>query len=66
MYEKYARIRDENKKSDYQVSLETGLSRSILSEWKNGKHTPGLKTLRTLAEYFKVSIDFFLKEEVKA
>ena len=61
MYEKYEKLRNDKGKTDYQVSIESGVSRSTLSEWKTGKHTPNLTNLHALAKYFGVSIEELLK-----
>ena len=60
MYDKYEKLRDEKGMSDYQIAIETGVSRSTLSDWKTGKHTPNLTNMHTLAKYFGVSIEELL------
>lgn len=60
MYEKYERLKNKAGKTDYRVSIDTGVSRSILSEWKTGKHTPSLQNIRKIAEYFGVAIEDLL------
>ena len=59
-YKKFEALRDKEGKTNYQVSVESGVSRSTLSEWKDGKHAPELPTLAKLADYFKVSIEELL------
>lgn len=44
----------------YKVSKATGISNSILSDWKSGKRVPAGKNLEKLAGYFGVSIDYLL------
>ncbi len=46
------------------VVNELGFSSGNLSKWKNGI-TPGGKTLNKIAEYFNVSVDYFLGNEDK-
>lgn len=60
MYEIYERLRDARGLSDYAVAAKTGVARSILSEWKTGRHTPGLKNLLILANFFGVSVDYLI------
>lgn len=60
MYEKYEKLKNTKNLSDYQVSKEAGVARSVLSDWKNGKHTPNLDNLQKIARYFNVSIEELL------
>ena len=43
MYENYAKLRDQSGMSDYEVAKEIGVSRSVFSDWKSGRHTPSKK-----------------------
>lgn len=56
-YKKFEALRNKRKKTNYQVAVDTGISRSTLSEWKDGKHNPELVTLTKLAEYFSVPLE---------
>jgi repressor LexA len=62
MYSNYAALRDEKGVSDYKVSKDTGVPASTLSDWKNGLYKPKVDKLIKLAEYFGVSVEYFLKE----
>ena len=42
MYEKFQELLDKYGKTAAQVSKETGVASSTLSEWKKGKYTPKL------------------------
>lgn len=59
-YKKYEILRNKRKETNYQVANGSGVSRSTLSEWKDGKHAPELPTLSKLANYFNVSLEEFL------
>ena len=61
MYEKFAKLLDETNKTAYQVSKDTGVSTATLSSWKKGEYTPKLDKLKILADYFGVSIEYFLE-----
>ena len=63
MYEKYAKLRDEKGITDYRVSVDTGISKTALSEWKAGKYEPKLDKISALAKYFDVPIEYFVTEE---
>ncbi len=63
MYKKYAELRDNLAVTDYEVSKQTGVSTSTLTNWKYGRYTPKADKLKRLADYFGVSIEHFLREE---
>lgn len=44
----------------YQMSKDTGISESLISNWKSGRQLPKYDSLNTLADYFGVSGDFLL------
>lgn len=60
MYEKFQYLLDKTHKTAYQVSKDTGISTATLSSWKNGNYTPKTDKLKILANYFGVSIEYFL------
>jgi transcriptional regulator with XRE-family HTH domain len=66
MYEIYERLREARGLSDYAVAAQTGIARSILSEWKAGKHQPGIKNLLILANFFGVTVDYLIGNSQKA
>ena len=61
MYKKFAALLEKSNKTSYQVSKETGIAQSVLSDWKNGRSKPKADKLKILAEYFNVPIEYFLK-----
>lgn len=61
MYEKYVEIRDSRKLTDYRVSKDTGITKSTFSDWKSGRSKPKMEKLKILADYFGVSIEYFLE-----
>lgn len=62
MYKKFAHLLEENNKTAYQVSKDTGISTATLSNWKSGNYIPKVDKLKILADYFGVSIEYFLEE----
>lgn len=60
MYEKFAELLDKYNKTAYQVSKDTGIAQSVLSDWKTGRSKPKADKLKILADYFGVSIEYFL------
>lgn len=65
MYKKYEELLRRTGKTSYQVSKDTGIGENILSYWKNGRSKPKTDKLKILADYFGVSIDYFLDEPLK-
>ncbi len=63
MYEKYLALLDKTHKTSYQVSKDTGIAQSVLSDWKRGRCNPKVHKLKILADYFGVSIEYFLEEK---
>lgn len=61
MYEKFQLLLDKTDKTAYQVSKDTGVSTATLSSWKNGNYVPKLEKLKILADYFCVSIEYFIE-----
>lgn len=60
MYKKFQELLSESGKTPYQVSKDTGISTSTLSNWKNGNYNPKVDKLKILADYFGVTVDYFL------
>lgn len=63
MYKKYLALLEKTNKTTYQVSKETGVSQTAFSNWKSGRSEPSLKSLRKLAKYFGVPVEYFTDEE---
>mgnify|MGYP000303818680 FL=1 len=63
MYEKYVALRDKRNVTDYRVSIDTGITKSTFSDWKNGRSNPKLDKLLILAKYFDVSVEYFVEAE---
>lgn len=64
MYSIYADLRDKKGVTDYAVSKATGVGRSTLSDWKQGRHIPNTENLRKIADYFGVSVDYFFSNNI--
>ena len=63
MYEKYVALRDKRNVTDYRVSIDTGITKSTFSDWKNGRSNPKLDKLLILAKYFDVPVEYFAETE---
>lgn len=62
MYEKFVALLEKSNKTAYRVAKDTGLNASIFSDWKKNKSKPKADKLKILADYFGVSIEYFLEE----
>ena len=61
MYNKFVELLKGKGVTVYQVSKDTGISNSTLSDWKAGRSEPKLDKLKKLADYFGVEVTFFLE-----
>ena len=60
VYEKFVALLDKTNKTAYQVSKDTGIGQNVFSNWKAGRSVPKVDKLKILADYFGVSIEYFL------
>ena len=63
MYANYAKIRDKKGLSDYQISKDLGISRSIFSDWKSGRHSPSKRTRFKICQALGLPpVDYFYSD----
>lgn len=60
MYERFAELLKKNNVTAYRVAKDTGFNAALFSDWKSGKSKPKADKLKILADYFGVSIEYFL------
>lgn len=53
-------LRKQNKKSQQEIADFLGVNRGTYTNYELGKREPDFETLKKLAQYFNVSIDFLL------
>jgi HTH-type transcriptional regulator, competence development regulator len=63
--ETIAKLRKEKGLSQYELADRLGFSRGKLSNYEQGSRQPDYDTLKKIADYFEVSIDFLLGREEK-
>lgn len=63
MYKKYVALRNKKGITDYRVAMDTGITKSTFTDWKNGRSNPKADKLKILADYFGVSIEYFLEDK---
>ncbi len=61
MYKKFEELLLKTHKTIYRVSADTGISTTTLYDWRDGRSTPKTPKLKILADYFGVSIEYFLE-----
>lgn len=54
------KLRQELGMNQTQLATAIGLSRSAIAMYESGQREPDLETLYTIAEYFKVSVDYLV------
>lgn len=64
MYEKFEQLVKERGITAYRVAKDIGLAPTVFSDWKSGKSKPKIDKLKKIADYFGVSIEYFLEEAV--
>ena len=60
MYQRYCELKALKNCKDVDVHKATGIAKSTLSDWKNGKSTPKQDKLKKIADYFDVSVDYLM------
>ena len=61
LYKKFQALLEKTDKTVYQISKETGISQTAFSNWKSGRSTPSLESLKKLSVYFGVAIEDLLE-----
>ena len=62
MYEKFVALLEKSGKTAYRVAQDTGITASTFSDWKSGKSAPKVDKLKILADYFGVTVDYFVSD----
>lgn len=63
MYQNFERIRNDQGFTNYQVSKATGISQSVLSNWKSGNSNPNLHNITQIALFLGVTVDELINKE---
>jgi repressor LexA len=61
VYKKFAELLGKTNKTIYRVAKDTGIATATLYDWRDGISTPKVDKLKILADYFDVSVDYFLE-----
>jgi transcriptional regulator with XRE-family HTH domain len=60
MYLKFEGLINEKGITAYRVAKDIGISPGTLSDWKHGRSRPKADKLKQLADYFGVTVEYFL------
>lgn len=66
MYEIYLDLLKITGKTSYRVSIDTGISQNVIANWKRRSDKDpdaslSLRNMKKLADYFNVSVEYFLR-----
>ena len=64
-FDKFNALCQSKGKSANAVAKELGLSSGVVTLWKQNKTTPRSETLKKVADYFHVSVDFLTNNEAE-
>lgn len=59
-YEKIDQLLRENNITAYRMCKDLGLPTSSATAWKQGQYKPSLASLKKIADFFGVTVDYFL------
>ena len=59
------KFREQQKISQEELALKIFVSRQTISNWETNKSCPDVKSLITLSDIFNVSLDNFIKDDIK-
>lgn len=59
-YQKFKELREKNRVSEYQVSVGTGISTTVFTQWSRGDYNLKLDKLTLIANYFNVPVTEFI------
>lgn len=60
MYEKIEKLLKKHGITAYELSKATGISTAAMTDYKKGRSKPSVYTLKKIADYFGVTVDYFL------
>lgn len=61
MYQKFEQLVKARGISTYRVAKDIGIAPTVFSDWKSGKSKPKADKLKKIADYFGVTIEYFLE-----
>jgi repressor LexA len=61
MYQKFEQLVKARGITTYRVAKDIGLAPTVFSDWKSGRSKPKVDKLKKIADYFGVTIEYFLE-----
>ena len=61
MYQKFEQLVKARGITTYRVAKDIGLAPTVFSDWKSGRSKPKVDKLKNIADYFGVTIEYFLE-----
>lgn len=62
--QKILKLLQEKNISAHKLEIECGLANASIQSWRNGRSKPSTTSLKKIATYFNVSLDFLLNDEI--
>lgn len=62
MYQKFDQLVKARGITVYRVARDLGFAQSMFTDWKNGRSSPKANKLKKIADYFGVTIEYFLEQ----
>lgn len=56
-------LREDKKISQAELARELNVAQGTIGNWETGKRTPDINTLKVIANYFNVTIDYLMENE---
>lgn len=63
MYKKLETLLNQRGITAYRLCKDIGISRSMMTQWKNGTYTPKIDKIVRIADYFDVPVEYFYEAE---
>ena len=60
-YQKFKQLRENKGVTEYQVSVGTGISTTVFTQWSRGDYDLKLDKLSKIADYFGISVKEFIE-----
>ena len=61
MYQKFEQLVKARGITTYRVAKDIGIAPTVFSDWKSGRSKPKVDKLKKIADYFGVTIEYFLE-----
>jgi transcriptional regulator with XRE-family HTH domain len=62
-YQKFKELREKANLSEYQVSVGTGISTAVFTQWSRGDYNLKLDKLSLIAKFFGISVSDFIEDD---